>query len=60
MSLVRGQVFTEQGELLASFSQDGMIRAFAAGCLRAGQAGCRTPLTGAPASGDPVTFTVAR
>ena len=29
MSLVRGQVFTEQGELLASFSQDGMIRAFA-------------------------------
>lgn len=29
MSYVQGQVFTEQGELLASFSQDGMIRAFA-------------------------------
>ena len=29
MSFVRGQVFTEEGELLASFSQDGMIRAFA-------------------------------
>ena len=29
MSFVRGQVFSEQGELLASFSQDGMIRAFA-------------------------------
>jgi acyl-CoA thioesterase II len=28
MSFVRGQVFTEEGELLASFSQDGMIRAF--------------------------------
>jgi acyl-CoA thioesterase len=28
MSLVRGQVFTEEGRLLASFSQDGMIRAF--------------------------------
>ncbi len=28
MSYVRGQVFTEGGELLASFSQDGMIRAF--------------------------------
>jgi acyl-CoA thioesterase II len=28
MSFVRGQVFTEGGELLASFSQDGMIRAF--------------------------------
>jgi len=31
MSLVRGQVFTEQGELLASYTQDGMIRAFAPG-----------------------------
>ncbi len=31
MSHVRGQVFTERGELLASFSQDGMIRAFASG-----------------------------
>ncbi len=30
MSYVRGQVFTEQGALLASFSQDGMIRAFVA------------------------------
>jgi acyl-CoA thioesterase len=29
MSYVRGQVFTEQGALLASFTQDGMIRAFA-------------------------------
>ena len=29
MSFVRGQVFTEDGRLLASFSQDGMIRAFA-------------------------------
>jgi acyl-CoA thioesterase len=28
MSYVRGQVFTEQGELIASFTQDGMIRAF--------------------------------
>ncbi len=28
MSFVRGQVFTEDGQLLASFSQDGMIRAF--------------------------------
>jgi acyl-CoA thioesterase len=28
MSFVRGQVFTEGGALLASFSQDGMIRAF--------------------------------
>jgi acyl-CoA thioesterase-2 len=28
MSFVRGQVFTESGQLLASFSQDGMIRAF--------------------------------
>ncbi len=30
MSYVRGQVFTEQGELVASFTQDGMIRAFVA------------------------------
>ena len=30
MSFVRGQVFTEEGELLASYSQDGMIRAFTA------------------------------
>jgi acyl-CoA thioesterase len=30
MSYVRGQVFTEGGALLASFTQDGMIRAFAA------------------------------
>jgi acyl-CoA thioesterase len=29
MSYVRGQVFTEQGDLIASFTQDGMIRAFA-------------------------------
>jgi len=28
MSFVRGQVFTEEGDLLASYSQDGMIRAF--------------------------------
>jgi len=28
MSYVRGQVFTEQGALLASFAQEGMIRAF--------------------------------
>ena len=28
MSYVRGQVFTEEGALLASFSQEGMIRAF--------------------------------
>jgi acyl-CoA thioesterase len=28
MSYVRGQVFTEQGALVASFTQDGMIRAF--------------------------------
>jgi len=28
MSFVHGQVFTEEGELLASYSQDGMIRAF--------------------------------
>jgi len=31
MSFVRGQVFTEEGELLASYSQDGMIRAFTKG-----------------------------
>ena len=31
MSYVRGQVFTEEGALIASFAQDGMIRAFAAG-----------------------------
>jgi acyl-CoA thioesterase len=31
MSYVRGQVFTEGGALIASFTQDGMIRAFAAG-----------------------------
>lgn len=30
MSYVRGQVFTEQGGLIASFTQDGMIRAFVA------------------------------
>ena len=30
MSYVRGQVFTEEGGLIASFSQDGMIRPFAA------------------------------
>ncbi len=30
MTYVRGQVFTEQGRLIASFSQDGMIRAFVA------------------------------
>jgi acyl-CoA thioesterase len=30
MSYVRGQVFTEQGRLIASFTQDGMIRAFVA------------------------------
>ena len=30
MSLVRGQVFTEPGALLASFSQEGMIRAWTA------------------------------
>jgi acyl-CoA thioesterase len=29
MSYVRGQVFTEQGALIASFTQDGMIRSFA-------------------------------
>jgi acyl-CoA thioesterase II len=29
MSYVRGQVFTEEGQLIASFSQDGMIRALA-------------------------------
>lgn len=28
LSFVRGQVFTEDGTLIASFSQDGMIRAF--------------------------------
>ncbi len=28
MSYVRGQIFTEQGRLIASFTQDGMIRAF--------------------------------
>ncbi len=28
LSLVRGQVFTEDGTLIASFSQDGMIRSF--------------------------------
>jgi acyl-CoA thioesterase-2 len=28
LSLVRGQVFTEEGTLIASFSQDGMIRSF--------------------------------
>ncbi len=33
MSYVRGQVFTEQGALIASFTQDGMIRAFAAGSV---------------------------
>ena len=31
MSYVRGQVFTGQGQLVASFTQDGMIRAFDAG-----------------------------
>ncbi len=30
MSYVRGQIFTEQGRLIASFTQDGMIRSFAA------------------------------
>lgn len=30
MSYVRGQVFTEQGRLIASFTQDAMIRAFVA------------------------------
>jgi acyl-CoA thioesterase len=30
MSYVRGQIFTDQGHLLASFSQDGMIRPMAA------------------------------
>jgi acyl-CoA thioesterase II len=30
MSFVRGQVFARDGELLASFDQEGMIRAFAA------------------------------
>jgi len=30
MSYVRGQVFTEQGLLISSFTQDGMIRAFVA------------------------------
>ena len=30
MTYVRGQVFTEQGRLIASFTQDGMIRAFVA------------------------------
>jgi len=29
MSYVRGQVFTEEGRLITSFSQDGMIRSFA-------------------------------
>jgi acyl-CoA thioesterase len=28
LSLVRGQVFTEEGTLIASFTQDGMIRSF--------------------------------
>ena len=28
MSFVRGQVFTEEGALIASFNQEGMIRAF--------------------------------
>jgi acyl-CoA thioesterase len=28
MSYVRGQVFSEAGALLASFGQEGMIRAF--------------------------------
>jgi acyl-CoA thioesterase len=31
MYYVRGQVFTEEGVLIASFSQDGMIRAFVTG-----------------------------
>lgn len=31
MSYVRGQVFTEEGALIASFAQEGMIRAFADG-----------------------------
>ena len=31
MSYVRGQVFTEGGDLLASFVQEAMIRAFDAG-----------------------------
>ncbi len=30
MTYVRGQVFTDRGALIASFTQDGMIRAFAA------------------------------
>lgn len=35
MSYVRGQVFTEDGSLIASFGQEGMIRAFApAGVVR--------------------------
>ena len=29
MSYVRGQVFTEAGALIASFSQQGMLRSFA-------------------------------
>ncbi len=31
LSMVRGQVFTEDGSLIASFTQDGMIRAFEPG-----------------------------
>jgi acyl-CoA thioesterase len=30
MSFVRGQIFSRAGDLLASFHQEGMIRAFAA------------------------------
>jgi len=35
MSYVRGQVFTEQGTLLASFAQEGLIRPFGAGSAAA-------------------------
>ncbi len=37
MSYVRGQVFTEQGRLIASFTQDGMIRAFVPDGVDAGR-----------------------
>ena len=45
MSYVRGQVFTEQGSFIASFTQDGMIRPFGRQ-HRPGQAGQRTPVAG--------------
>ena len=46
MSYVRGQVFTEEGALLASFAQEGMIRAFAGRPVARGPPACEAPPVG--------------